>query len=56
MIEYFKDRLFMCVCVQTLLIWYCDHGRIPHHTPQCIVSLLIYSFFKNKQYLFIQVD
>lgn len=21
-------RIFLCMCVQTLLIWSCDHGRI----------------------------
>ena len=32
-IEYFKDYL-LCVCVQILLIWSCDHGRIPQHLGQ----------------------
>jgi len=27
MIKYFEENLF--ICVQTLLIWSCDHGRIP---------------------------
>jgi len=37
MIEYFR-RIFLCMCVQTLLIWSCDHGRIPHQLVQLLGS------------------
>jgi len=30
MIEYFEENLFY-VCVQILLIWSCNHGRIPRY-------------------------
>ena len=42
-IEYFKKNLFMCV--QTLLIWSCDHGRIPlGFSLSCTYIFLIYIY------------